>query len=25
MRDVVTRHAPALARHFGDTRNMFFP
>ena len=25
MRDVVMRHAPALARHFGDTRNIFFP
>lgn len=25
MRDVVARHAPALARHFADTRNIFFP
>jgi Animal haem peroxidase len=24
-RTVVTRHAPALAKHFGNTRNLFFP
>jgi hypothetical protein len=25
MRTVLTRHSPALARHFGDVRNVFFP
>jgi hypothetical protein len=24
-RTVVERHAPALARHFGNVRNLFFP